>query len=197
MPSSARLWTALAVTLAAAACAPFVGELTPTLPPPLAIRVERPITPPDVPMVDQGGCPARLSDFRGKLALVHFTNLKCLPDALCVDGVAQFVRVKRLLGARDDVVYLVIGMDEQADSPVRLKAYLAQADPSFIGLTARREDMRALALRFGIHTYERADGALAPHAPFLYLLDRKGRLVYFFQDGLPAETIAAVVRAEP
>jgi cytochrome oxidase Cu insertion factor (SCO1/SenC/PrrC family) len=53
--------------------------------------------------------------------------------------------------------------------------------------------MRELAVKFGIHTYERSDGALAPHAPFTYLLDPDGRLIYFFQDGLPAQDIARVL----
>jgi cytochrome oxidase Cu insertion factor (SCO1/SenC/PrrC family) len=53
--------------------------------------------------------------------------------------------------------------------------------------------MRELAGKFGIHTYLRRDGALAPHAPFVYLLDPAGRLIYFFQDGLPPAEMARVL----
>jgi cytochrome oxidase Cu insertion factor (SCO1/SenC/PrrC family) len=64
----------------------------PTMPP-RAIRVDYPITPPDVPMVNQDGQPARLSDFRGKLTLIFFSDIAC--QDVCVDGLGTFEQVKR------------------------------------------------------------------------------------------------------
>ena len=154
---------------------------------PKAIFVENPIVPPDVPMLDQDGRPAKLSDFRGKFVFVTFSNIAC--SEACVDGLPLFQQIKRTLGRRNDVVYVMVGTDIHADSPSALKHYLAQYDASFIGLTAEQSDMRSLAVRFGIHTFLRDDGALAPHAPFTYLLDKQGRLVYFFQDGLSAQQV--------
>jgi protein SCO1/2 len=184
----------LAAALVAGCAAP---PSTPTLPaafPPRAILVERPIVPPDVPMIDHTGRPARLSDFRGRHVLIFFGNVDCSQD--CVDGLRYFEDVKRSLGARDDVAYVMVGTDNKVNTPEVLRRYLEQADPGFVGLTAERGPMRELAVRFGIHTYERPDGALAPHAPFLYLLDPQGRLIYFFQDGLAPMRIAEVMRAE-
>ena len=86
----------------------------------------------------------------------------------------------------------MIGTDIVADSPRAMKAYVAKFDPTFIGFTSERGSMRELVVRFGIHSFIRDDGALAPHAPFTYLLDQQGRLVYFFQDGL---STAQVVEA--
>lgn len=159
----------------------------PTLPP-KAIFVERPIVPPDVPMLDQDGAPVHLSDLRGKLVFVTFSNILC--SEACVDALPVFVQVKRRLGEPADVVFLMVGTDSKADSPAALKAYLATFDPAFMGFTADAPAMRELAVRFGIHTFLRDDGALAPHAPFTYLLDKQGRLVYFFQSGLTAEQMA-------
>jgi protein SCO1/2 len=181
----------LLIALLLAACTPTFAP-TPTTTPaptfaPRAIRVEQPITPPDVPMLDQAGRPTRLSDLRGRLALVFFGNVDCESD--CVDGRAIFQQVKQALGPRQDVAYVMVGTDDATDSPAALTQYLAEVDPTFIGLTAARADMRTLAMRFGIHTYVRPDGALAPHAPFTYLLDRDGRLIYFFQDGLGVSAI--------
>lgn len=164
----------------------------PTAYPPRAIRVERPIVPPDVPMVDQDGKPATLSDLRGKYVFTFFGNVECQED--CVDGVPMFAQVKALLGERDDLAYVMIGMDSQADAPAILREYLAKTDPSFIGLTAAQPVMREFAVKFGIHAYLRKDGALAPHAPFMYLLDKEGRLVYFFQRGLSAGQIAETIQ---
>lgn len=148
--------------------------------------------PPDVPMLDQNGKPATLSDLRGKYVFTFFGNVECQED--CVDGVPMFVQVKERLGERDDLVYVMMGMDSQADAPEILRDYLSQADPAFIGLTAEKPAMREFAVKFGIHTYLRKDGALAPHAPFMYLLDQEGRLVYFFQRGLSAGQIAEVIQ---
>lgn len=167
-------------------------RVTPALAP-RAIRVEDPITPPDAPMVNQDGQPARLSDFRGKHTLVFFSNIAC--EENCVDGLADFAQIRQIIGPRDDVAYVMVGTDIAADAPDKLKAYLAQAGGEVIGLTAERAAMRDLAVKFGIHTYERKDGALAPHAPFVYLLDPDGRLIYFFQDGLPPADMAAVLQA--
>lgn len=170
---------------------------TPATPPPAthaprAIRVERPIAPPDVPMLDQHGQPATLSDLRGKYVFTFFGNVDCQED--CVDGVPMFVQVKKRLGERDDVAYVMMGMDSQADAPAILRDYLAKADPAFIGLTAEKPAMREFAVKFGIHTYLRKDGVLAPHAPFMYLLDKEGRLVTFFQRGLSADQIAEAIQ---
>ncbi len=154
---------------------------------PKAIFVDNPIVPPDVPMVNQDGRPATLSDFRGRYVFVTFSNIDC--QETCVDALPLFQQVKRSLGERADVIYVMVGTDFVADSPAALKVYLARYDPSFIGLTALRANMSALAVRFGIHSYERKDGALAPHAPFTYLLDKQGRLVFFFQSGLTAQQI--------
>ncbi len=167
-----------------------VSPIAPTPAPtlvPKAIFVDNPIVPPDVPMVNQDGRPTMLSDFRGKYAFVTFSNIDC--QETCVDALPTFQQVKRILGEREDVIYIMVGTDFVADSPAALKAYLAQYDPSFIGLTAERTNMSALAVRFGIHSYERRDGTLAPHAPFAYLLDKQGRLVFFFQSGLTAQQI--------
>jgi protein SCO1/2 len=182
---------AAACLLSACATLPSTPTPAPTLPP-RAIRVERPIVPPDVPMLDQDGRPATLSDFRGKHVFAFFGNVECQED--CVDGVPMFQRVKQQLGERDDLVYVMVGTDRVKDAPALLRAYLAQVDPAFIGLTAELPAMRELAIRFGIHTYFRKDGALAPHAPFMYLLDKQGQLVYFFQRGLSAEQITEVIQ---
>ncbi len=182
---------AIACLLGACTPLPATPSPAPTLPP-RAIRVERPIVPPDVPMLDQDGRPATLSDFRGRHIFTFFGNVDCQED--CVEGVPMFERVKQRLGERDDLAYVMVGTDRDKDAPAILREYLAKADPSFIGLTAEQPAMREFAVRFGIHTTLRSDGALAPHAPFMYLLDKEGRLVYFFQRGLSADQIAETIQ---
>ena len=182
---------ALALVLMACSMQPATPP-PPATYPPRAIQVERPIVPPDVPMLDQHDQPATLSDLRGKYIFTFFGNVECQED--CVDGVPMFVQVKERLGERDDIAYVMMGTDSKADAPAILRDYLAKTDASFIGLTAEKPAMREFAVKFGIHTYLRKDGALAPHAPFMYLLDKEGRLIYFFQRGLSADQIAETIK---
>jgi protein SCO1/2 len=168
-----------------------VSSPEPTLAP-KAIFVERPIVPPDVPMLDQDGRPAKLSNLRGKFVFVTISNIEC--EEACVDALPIFTQIKARIGSRDDVKFLMIGTDIKADSPAMLKRYLAQFDASFLGFTAETQAMRELVVRFGIHSFLRKDGALAPHAPFTYLLDKEGQLVFFFQNGLTAQQIIDATR---
>jgi len=189
--------TALALALMLAACSPAAMFSAPTPLPdglptraPKAIFVETPIVPPDVPMIDVNGRSVTLSTLRGKFVFVTVSNIDCVQA--CTDGLTLFRAVKHLLGERSDVAYLLIGTDIKVDSPRAMKAYLAEFDPAFLGYTAERAQMRDLLVHFGIHTFIRSDGALAPHAPFTYLIDRQGRLVYFFQTGLtPLQVVEA------
>lgn len=114
------------------ACGP---EVTPTPLPPRAIRVDYPIIPPDVPMIDQDGRPAKLSDFRGRLVLIFFGNIRC--REWCVDALPHFQAVKQALGERSaEVAFVMVGADRVADGPAVLKQHLGRYDPSFVGLTA-------------------------------------------------------------
>ncbi|MCS7057214.1 MAG: SCO family protein, partial [Thermoflexales bacterium] len=184
----------LATTLFLAACTPLAPVPTPEPTfAPRAIRVDYPITPPDVPMLDQHGHPAKLSDFRGRPALIFFGNVRCAES--CINALPQFKEIKQALGPRSaELTFVMVGADRTADGPSALKRHLRRYDPAFVGLTAERSDMRQLALRFGIHMYENPDGLLVPHAPFIYLLDRQGRLLYFIQDGVATSEIVRIVR---
>lgn len=187
------LMCGMLATALLAACASFAPTPTPEPTfPPRAIRVDYPITPPDVPMVDQDGHPAKLSDFRGRPVLIFFSNIRC-PES-CVNALPQFQEIKQALGARSaELAFVMVGADRAADGPSALKQHLSHYDPAFVGLTAERSDMRQLALRFGIHMYENRDGLLVPHAPFIYVLDRQGRLLYFVQDGVATAEIIQIV----
>jgi len=187
-----KRWPALLAAALLSACALAPAPTPEPTFAPRAIRVDYPIVPPDVPMVDQDGRPAKLSDFRGRLVLIFFANIQCQES--CVDALPQFRAIRRALGSRSaDVAFVMVGTDRIADGPAALKRHLSRYDPTFIGLTAARSDMRQLALRFGIHMYENRAGALAPHAPFIYLLDRQGRLLYFVQDGVATSEIVSIV----
>lgn len=189
-----KVMTALAAVLVLGGCAASgVPEPVPTLPP-RAIRVEYPIVPPDVPLVDHEGRPTRLSDFRSRVALIAFVNLRCREQG-CVQALPTFNAVARDLGARaTEIAFILVGVDEHEDNPAALKAHIAAQPAPVVGVTAPRAVMRELTLRFGIHAYENREGVLVPHAPFFYVLDPQGRLIYFLQDGLPAEEIAQVLR---
>ncbi|MCX7937978.1 MAG: SCO family protein [Thermoflexales bacterium] len=194
MSFSKRVLAAAAAVTLSACAGQSTPSAEPTLPP-RAIRVQYPITPPDLPLVNHEEQPTRLSDFRGRVVLIAFVNLRCREQP-CVQALPIFHAVQRDLGARStEVAFVLVGVDEREDNPQALKAELAAYSPAFVGVTAPRAVMRELALRFGIHTYENREGVLVPHAPFLYVLDRRGRLIYFLQYGLSPKKVAEVIRA--
>ncbi len=109
--------------------------------------------------------------FAGRPLVVVFGFTNC-PD-VCPTTMSRLARAMALLG--DDaanVQVALISVDPDRDDPDHIQTYAAGFDPRFIGLTADRETLAAVARDFGIHhkkVDELAHGAPpdahAAHAP--------------------------------
>jgi protein SCO1/2 len=152
----------------------------------------------DFTLTNQDDRPMNLSDLRGKPALLIFAFTNC-PD-VCPLGLSDFRRVKRELSDAGSVVnFVMISVDGERDTPERLKSYLGQFDPQFIGLTGPPGSVEPIAALFGAR-FESLKSASNPnnysvsHTSFTYLVDGYGRLrkTYAFQSA-PAG-IAADIR---
>jgi len=103
----------------------------------------------DFTLTSHTGEPVSLSDFRGKAVLLLFGYTNC-PD-VCPGTLAEFVRVKRELGARaDDVAFVLVSVDGRRDTPEVMADYLAQFDADFVGLTGSEDQLRALGAEYGL-----------------------------------------------
>lgn len=171
--------TGLALTLAAGW---FFAERNYTY---QGILIDPPATAADFELNDQNGIPFRLSEQDGKVVLIFFGYSNC-PD-VCPITLSEFKQIKAQLGEEaEQARFVYITVDPERDTPERLKVYLANFDPSFIGLTGDREDLQPIWEAYGVYQERRevssAAGYLVDHTARIYAIDKQGnwRLNYPF-----------------
>ena len=158
-----------------------------------------PVDPPrvlrDFTLTDQEGQPMRLSDLRGRLALLFFGYTFC-PD-VCPTTLVDFAQVKRLLGDRSSqVAFVFVSVDGARDTPPVLKRYVKHFDKDFIGMTGPEDDVRRIGADYGLY-FERQPlpgsqaGYSVDHTAVAYLVDREGRMIMLYGYGTPASVIDA------
>lgn len=142
--------------------------------------------------VDHNGKPFSLEDHRGKVIFVYFGYTWC-PDA-CPATLANWREVKALLGDKvDDVVFVMVTVDPERDSPARLKEWMAFWDTDFYGVVMSPEDTETMTNKYGIKHSKRdggsASGYLVDHDVTTYVMDPEGRLRLSFPLNFPPEDI--------
>src|SRR5262245_40036804 len=116
---------------------------TPTAVPQGVNILEPPKALVDFTLTSQANKPLKLSDLKGKLALMTFGYTNC-PD-VCPATLAKFTQIKEQLAAdASRVNFVFISVDGVRDTPDVLTTYLKQFDPSFVGLTGDEPTMRAV-----------------------------------------------------
>lgn len=128
-----------------------------------SLLLEPPFEKPDVTFTDTDGNPFPLREKTdGKLTLLFFGYTHC-PD-VCPVYLSTIAGARERIGSGPGAnpTVLFVGVDIARDTPEYMKKYLAQIDPTFIGLTAD-EDTIADAL-----------SDLALPQPVIYEPDEKG-----------------------
>ncbi|GAB4431264.1 MAG: SCO family protein [Anaerolineae bacterium] len=192
------LGVAIALLSAALAACGGGGDGGPTATPLPGTLLDPPKEVGDFTLTDQDGQPFRLSDLRGRVALLFFGYTNC-PD-ICPTTLSEFKRVKALLG--DDaerVAFVFISVDGARDTPERLAAYVRAFDPQFIGLTGDDASLRPIARDFGVF-YQRVDyesdvNYLVDHTASTFVVDQQGRLRLVFPYGTDPAAIVTRLRA--
>lgn len=166
----------------------------------------------DFTLTSHTGEPISLSDLRGRAVLMFFGYTHC-PD-VCPTTLADYTRVKRMLGSdADAVAFVFISVDGERDTPEVLTQYLGNFDTGFIGLTGDETTLRRMGAEYGLmyqqetisvgHEHEEgyehgddldAENYFVQHTSPSFLIDRDGylRLVYFY--GTQPEVIADGIR---
>ena len=158
------------------------------------IRIEPPRDMPDFTLTNQNGERMRLSDLRGRYALLTFGYTHC-PD-VCPLTLNEFRRIRESLGElAAKVAFVFISVDGQRDAPEVLRRYFATRQlEDMIGLTGAEADVRRLGADYGLSfkrnaTEDRAD-YLVNHTAGSFLLDPKGRWTMRYQFGVMPSLIA-------
>jgi protein SCO1/2 len=154
---------------------------------------------PDFTLTDQDGRPFTLQNFRGRWTVLSFGYTHC-PD-FCPITLANFTLVKRALGEQaDEVAFMFVSVDGARDTPAVMRSYLANFDPTFLGLTGDENAVRPLAQALGVR-YEivKPEGTQAEylinHTASSFLVNPKGELARIYSYGTPPEVIAADLKA--
>lgn len=184
-----RMITALALLLCsvAALAAPFNGSVV----------TGRELGRHAPPLWDHHGQPRKLADYRGKVVLLFVGFLNCA--SYCPITLAKFRQVMDLLGddaSRIQVLYVTL--DPERDTPDRLKGYLGEFHPSFVGLYAQPDKTLDLAKSLGAH-FQKIPGSKAgsytiDHSVDTLVFDIQGQPRLILPDELGPRQIAEDLR---
>ena len=152
----------------------------------------------DIPLTDVHGKKRSLKDFSGKVVAVFFGYTQC-PD-VCPTTLQELLEVKQALGADGDKLQAVfVSLDPERDTPEVLKAYLANFDESFVGLSGTVEEIAAVAKDFKIFLKKvpgKVDGTYTlDHSAGTYLFDPQGRLRVYERYGAGPQLLTQDVKA--
>lgn len=152
----------------------------------------------DFTLTNQDGQEVSISSLRGKAVMLFFGYTHC-PD-YCPLTLAEFVQVKKALGANADKInFVMISLDGERDTPAVLKEYIKGFDPSFIALTGDPEKVRGIGADYAVQFQkERLKGTQAEyivaHTTFTYLIDAQGRWRIAYPYDVPREDISKDVQ---
>lgn len=170
--------TAIVVASTAIACIAMAADL-PTFDRVRALQPARPLQ--DVTLIDTAGEPFPLSRLQGKVAFVFFGFTNC-PDIcpLSMQRLRDFHASGQV--ATDRVVFVLISVDGERDTPEAMKKFLAGYSADFIGLTGEPKEVKKLTAQFRAPFYKgneagaSQNGYTVAHSPQVYAIDAAGAL---------------------
>ncbi len=120
-----------------------------------------------------------LSEQRGKIVVLGFGFSHC-PN-VCPMTLANLAQTYKNLGAMVDQVQVVyMTVDPERDTPARLREYLANFNPRFIGVTGSADELASLRQSYGIiakkEVHKNGGTYEVHHSSYIYLIDRDGLL---------------------
>lgn len=153
-----------------------------------------PLPVPDFALETANNETFRLSDARGKIALLFFGYTNC-PD-VCPITLATFKQVYERLGDdAEKVAFVMITADPERDTPDKVAAYAARFNPEFIGLSGHLTDLQKVWSSLGVSVEKQdsgsAAGYLVSHTASVYVLDGSGNLLMTFPYGTTAIDMAS------
>jgi protein SCO1/2 len=157
------------------------------------VLIDPPAQAADFELTDQNGQPFRLSDQRGKIAVIFFGYTNC-PD-ICPTTLGEFRKIHSQLGSKaDQVEFIYITVDPERDSVERMKAYVQAFNPDFIGLTGEPSELEKVWKDYGVyHAKQNVDSAVGyvvDHSTRTYVIDSQGNWKLNFPFGMDSSLIS-------
>ncbi len=150
--------------------------------------INPPFSAAEIKLTDHNGQPFTLSAQRGKVVLVYFGFTNC-PDE-CPLTMAHVKEALQNLGdGAKNVQVVMVTTDPARDTPQVLKDYMANFNPTFLGLTGTDEELKKVWSDYGVLVEQGGE----THSTFLYVIDPAGNLrETFLPDSEPADISADV-----
>jgi len=140
----------------------------------------------DIHMPDQNGNDFQLSAQQGKVVLVFFGFLNCVDE--CPLTMAHLSQAKKMLGDRaQDVQVVMVSTDPVRDSSQAMKAYLANFDPTFLGITGTQDKLKPIWDDYGVVVLDGGE----THSAYTYVIDQNGDLRLTFDPEMTPDDITA------
>lgn len=148
--------------------------------------INPPIPAAEIRMPDQNGNDFQLSAQRGKVVLVFFGYLNC-PDE-CPLTMAHLGQAMQMLGAvSQEVQVVLVSTDPVRDTPLGMKEYLANFNPTFLGITGTLAQLQPIWDDYGVEVLDGGE----THSAFVYVIDQKGNLRLTFDPEMTPDDIAS------
>jgi protein SCO1/2 len=160
--------------------------------PTVATALPEPRPLPDIELVDTAGRPFGVADLRGEFSLLFFGFTHC-PD-ICPLTLQVLAAARDRLSDATAPRVVFVSVDPYRDTPERIRDYLANFDPDFVGVTGSDEALAPWiqALGVTVHKNER-DGEHynVTHNGTIYVINPDAELIGIFGGtSHEAETVA-------
>jgi protein SCO1 len=162
--------------------------------PPFRTGVLEPPGPaPEFTLRSDAGKTVRLRDWRGNVTLLYFGYTSC-PD-VCPTTLSDLAEVKKQLGpAAQRLRVALVTVDPERDTPKRLHTYVQAFDPTFVGLTDRKDTLAAVWKAYGVYVKSHrvpksSDGYVVDHSATTFVIDPQGQLRLAISFGTPVADI--------
>ena len=142
-----------------------------------------PALAPEFALRGSNGAELNLARYRGKVVLLSFGFTHC--TEVCPVTLATLAQARKDLGANAAAMQVVyVTVDPERDDAGRMKAYLSQFDPSFVGGTGKPDTLAGVRKNYGIVAAKvvssgasgGSGGYAVDHSSSVYLIDAEGRL---------------------
>ena len=151
----------------------------------------------DFHLPDTDGRMRSLAEFKGKIVAMFFGYTQC-PD-VCPTTMAELVEARKLLGPDGDKLQVVfVTIDPERDKAAVLKAYMANFDPTFVGLVPTPQQLEQVAKDYKVY-YKKAEGATPTsytmdHSAATYIYDQQGQLRLHARQGSGPQALVSDIK---
>lgn len=145
-------------------------------------------------LLDHTGKSVTQDDYKGKYLLIYFGYTNC-PE-ICPINLASIAEAMDMFGPlADEITPLFVTIDPEYDSVERMAQHVPMFSDRLIGLTGTPEELAKMASGYRVfyEEYINADrgGSIVDfnHSSLTFLIDRDGKYITHFPDGVEAKTI--------